>query len=201
MGNCDMRLASIQAPKRGGRDRRLAGQRPSARLAAFTLIEVLITVVIIGIAAAIVVPKIAELGTFSVQGAARLVVADLLYAQNEAVARQEKIAVVFDPAHNVYRLLDVNGPDDEAGTGDDNAILEAPMRGGLYVVNFSTDSRFNGIELSDADFAATDPPRVIFNALGAPSCGGYVELDIGQTQYRIRVTPFTGRVTVRRVAK
>ena len=66
----------------------------------FTLVEMLIVVVIVGIAGAIVVPHMLWGSQFGLQAATRMVIADLVYAQNEAVAHQTVCRVVFNGANN-----------------------------------------------------------------------------------------------------
>jgi prepilin-type N-terminal cleavage/methylation domain-containing protein len=53
---------------------------------AYTLVEMLITVVILAIAAALVIPSMGQTGVLRVQGALRMVVSDLTTAQSDAVA-------------------------------------------------------------------------------------------------------------------
>ncbi|MBI1367443.1 MAG: prepilin-type N-terminal cleavage/methylation domain-containing protein [Planctomycetes bacterium] len=155
--------------------------RQSAR--GFTLIEVLVVVIILGIAGAIVVPHMLEAGTLSIQAAARMIISDVLYAQNEAIARQATYKVVFDAANNSYRLTDAN-----------DVTLSAAWRGGAFVVDFDQDRRFSGVQITKVDFAGGN--TVSFDELGAPSTGGTVELSADGHQYRVTVTAFTGRVTV-----
>ena len=154
------------------------------RSRAFTLVEVLVVLVIIGIAAAIVVPHMLDVGTMSVQAASRAVIADILFAQNEAIARQATRRVVFDLAENRYRL-----------TEGDGTVLPAPSRSGaLYEVDFAGDRRFEGVTLAAANF--DDEAVLSFDALGAPAAGGVVDLTAGATRYRLTVAAFTGRVTI-----
>ena len=155
-----------------------------SRRRGFTLVEVLIVLVIIGIAAGIVVPHMLETGTLRAQAAARAIIADILFAQNEAIAMQTTRRVVFDLDANQYSLTDAGG-----------TALPAPSRsGGLYTVDFRNDRRFQGVELSAANF--DDEPVLEFDALGAPASGGQVEVTAGDTRYRITVATFTGRVTI-----
>ena len=150
----------------------------------FTLVEVLIVLVIIGIAAGIVVPHMLETGTLRAQAAARAIIADILFAQNEAIAMQSPRRVAFNVDDDQYSLTDGGG-----------TALPAPSRsGGLYTVDFGNDRRFEGVALSAADF---DGEAVLeFDALGSPSSGGQVEVTAGDTRYRITVAAFTGRVTI-----
>lgn len=153
---------------------------------AFTLIEVLSVVVILGIAGAVVVPQMLNRGNLQIQAASRIIIADLLYAQNEAITRQAVRRVVFDTAANSYKLTDGNG----------NVLAVSWKNGSAanYVVNFSADSRFDAVTLKTASFGGTQ--TIEFDPLGAPNNGGTVDLVTGSTTYRISVAAFTGRVTV-----
>lgn len=156
---------------------------------AYTLIEVLVTVTILGIAAAIVVPSMLQGGTLGVQAAARTVVADLLWAQNDAIADQADRRVVFDVPNQNYRIADASG----------DTLYVAWKSGSAqnYVVDFTDDHRFAGVELISADFAGAS--EITFDDLGAPSQGGEIQLRFNNDTYRVSVAPFTGRVTVARV--
>lgn len=160
----------------------------SRRAKAYTLVEVLIVVTIMSIAAAVVVPQMIKSGTLSVQAAGRMVIADILIAQNEAVAQQANRKVVFDTANNKYHLA---LPDDSVlGKAWINGDTEA----GNYIVEFSNDTRFAGVKLTNVDFSGGSVLE--FDALGAPVNGGTVDIEFEEHKYRITVTPFTGRVTI-----
>ncbi|MFW6033334.1 MAG: GspH/FimT family pseudopilin, partial [Phycisphaeraceae bacterium] len=158
-------------------------QSPCRR--AFTLVEILVVVVILGIAGAIVVPHLLTAGQLGVQAAARSVIADILYAQNEAVAHQKIRAVIFSPDSESYQLTDEQGTPIEAawrmGGGD---------RG--YAIDFTRDKRFEGVKIVSADFSGQ--PKLEFDELGTPSSGGSIVLQYNEQQYRVNVAAFTGRV-------
>ncbi len=166
-------------------DRRSHLNKP-ARPSAFTLIELMIVISIMALTMLLVVPHIASSASFEVQGAARAVVSDLLYAQSEALANQAPRKVIFDVPNNRYRLTD-----------DSDVTLPAAWLGGSYVVAFGDGSEFDKVTLESAQFGGQS--TVMFDELGAPASGGTVDVVAGNHRYRVTVTAFTGRVSVEEV--
>lgn len=158
----------------------------------FTLVEVLIVVVILGIAGAIVVPNMLQGGRLGLQAAVRMVIADAVYAQNEAIGHQTIRRIRFDLDNNRYYITDGSG-----------TTLNASWKAGAdegenFFVDFDHDQRFQNVKLDTVDFAGTD--TLEFDALGSPKSGGTVELSTGTFRFRITVAPFTGQITVAEVA-
>ncbi|MEM9019921.1 MAG: GspH/FimT family pseudopilin [Planctomycetota bacterium] len=168
--------------------------RPTQRTG-YTLVEVLITVTIMGLAAAIVVPNMLQGGTMGVQAGARMVVADLLFAQNEAMAHNSARRIVFSPSTDSYH---VQKYDSNAGAWvlDYNPVIGGDDKNN-YEIDFTEDPRFRGVDIVSADFGGSD--TIQFDDLGNPSSGGTVRLRYDQHIYDIDVAPFTGRVTVEKV--
>jgi len=159
---------------------------------AFTLVEVLIVVAIMGLAAAIVVPQMLNPGKLHIQAAVRSVIADLMVAQNEAVVRHAPRCVVFDIANSQYTL-----------TEGDGTPLSAPWgRDGVHRVSFRKDNRFKNVRLENANFGSNAEEKHIveFDEMGAPAAGGSIDVVSGTTRYRIKVSDMTGKVTVESVA-
>lgn len=167
------------------------GRQCDHRHSGYTLVELLLIVSIMGLAAAIVVPHMIRSGQLTIQAAGRAIIADILYAQNEAVANQEPRKVTFDVAGNRYRVTDA----------EDKTIGVSWKSGGSatqnYVVDFNRESRFAGVKLASVNFAGGT--TLEFDDLGAPVNGGTIDLVFEDTRYRISVAPFTGRVTIDRV--
>jgi prepilin-type N-terminal cleavage/methylation domain-containing protein len=153
---------------------------------AFTLIELMIVISIIALTAMLVVPHIASSASYEVQGAARALAGDLLYAQSEAIANQQSRQVIFDAPNNSYRLTDAS-----------DVTLPAAWLGGSYRVSFGAESEFNDVAIESPQFGGQS--AVVFDEMGAPSSGGSVELVAGPHRYRVTVTAFTGRVSVEEV--
>jgi prepilin-type N-terminal cleavage/methylation domain-containing protein len=173
----------------------------SSRRRGFTLLEILVTVVIMGIAGALVIPAMGETGILRVQGAVRSVVADLTFAQADAVAFQERRALMFDVQNNVYRMVQVPG---DMLDPDNNTLYDPTKPDGRYVMSLA-DPRFGGAHLVSASF--DNEPFVIYDALGGPvadasgavpGSGGQVRISGSRQTFTISVEPFTGRVTVTR---
>ena len=157
--------------------------RPTGRRSAFTLAEILVVVVILGIAAMVLVPMVSDRSSFQARAAARTLIADIMYAQNTAVTRQEDINVIFSPDSESYRLTDANG------------TLTNPVTKADYVVQFGQDNRTDRVDLVSADFNGSQ--TLTFNSLGAPEpTGGNVVISAGTTSITITVAPVTGRITI-----
>lgn len=156
--------------------------------AAFTLVEVLVVITVIAIAGAIVVPSMTQTGSLTVQAGGRMVIADLLFAQNDAIAQQKSRKVVFNEAANKYHLAAIDGT--MLGVNWKSGQASA----GNYVIDFNNDDRFRGVRIENVTFG--DDAEVIFDALGGPDTGGSVDVVFGEFRYRVTVTPMTGRVTI-----
>jgi prepilin-type N-terminal cleavage/methylation domain-containing protein len=169
----------------------------------YTLIEVLIVVIILGIASAVIVPSLSEAGSLGLQGAARLVIADILYAQNEAIASGQDRGVVFDVLNNRYRVVERFDSNNDGILDTERPITMNWKSGDAenYVIDFNRDQRFKNMQIISARFPdePTAASTLWFNDLGAPETstdGGVVELGYQVKRIQINVSPLTGRVTV-----
>ena len=172
----------------------------TAHRRAFTLIEVLITVTILGIASAILIPQMGQAGILRVHGAVRQLVADITFAQADAVAFQERRAIVFDLPNSTYALVAVPGSTVDVAN---NVMYDPTKPNGRYAVDVK-DVRFGGCFLESVDFG-NGSRTLIFDALGGPvtsasgntpSNGGTVAVVGAKQKYVLTVEAFTGRVTV-----
>ncbi len=181
----------------------------------YTLIELIMVIAVLALAAALLTPHLVGRDSLTVQAAVRLVIADLSFAQSDALANQEHRRVLF--LANGYRLLRVTQadfPPEDPFDPDTADCLIDPLGGRQYVVDFEQDERFAGVTIDpdqttiDGRTLAAYPTAGIslnYDELGGtvhatnanlPGNGGTIVLTYDAESYRITVEPFTGKLTV-----
>lgn len=183
----------------------------------FTLVEILMVVVILGIASAVIVPQIGTRSDLKARAAARMVTADLIYAQNMAIATQRMHYVKFDLANNRYSVMEEMPLDSGTGVTGIEKVMLHPVNKTNYVVQFgaaggsryaelaldAAGTVFNGISL---DYR---PSYVVcFDELGTPfvysstlsSCNemldGNVRVKSGTFVLNVKVQRYTGEISI-----
>ncbi len=176
--------------------------RTNRRRRGYTLIEVLVTVTIIGIAGAMVAPSMGQAGVLRIQSAVRMVVSDITFAQMDALGYQEQRAIVFDTENNKYTLIQVNGNSIDMDT---DALYDLKGPNQRYEIDLN-DPKYGGTVIESAEI--DDDAVLIFDEMGGPvsapgtsnlSDGGSIVLAGPVSRWRINVAAFTGRVTVTRL--
>jgi type II secretion system protein H len=160
------------------------------RISGFTMIELLIVVVIIAIAAMTVIPMMSSAGSVQIRSAANMIAADIEYAKSMAIARGQNFSVVFDKDADSYSIKDQTG----------SVILHPVKKGSSYVVGFR-DKGLDKADLADVDFDGTN--TVKFDYLGSPYNGnnnplnkGVIKLQAGGITITITVEPVTGFISI-----
>ncbi len=93
---------------------------------AFTLIEMLVTLTIIMVAAAIVIPRLRDDSQFRLIAASQLMASDIELAQIMTITNpQDPTLVRFNPSAGEYWLAAASAPDDPIDRG---ALIEIPSR-------------------------------------------------------------------------
>ena len=161
----------------------------------FTLVELLIVIVIIAIAALTAIPMMSSAASVQIRSAANMIAADLEYAKSMAISRGQNYSVVFDKDTESYRI------EDQSGT-----VIQHPVKKGFpYEITFSTDGRLNKVDIVDVDFDPGSDNTITFDYLGSPYSGtgttsplnsGVISLQAGGTTTTVTVEPVTGFVSI-----
>ena len=156
----------------------------SDRASGFTIIEVLIVVVILSIAAFVAIPMVGSAASMQIRSASNMIAADLEYARSMAISRGANYTVVFDCNNNRYWIEDQY-----------NTVISHPVKKGFdYVVDFQNDSRLGKVGIIDE---ANNLSSVTFDYFGSPANGGDIELEAGEDiEITISVEEVTGFITI-----
>ena len=178
-------------------------QRHAPTSGGFTLIEILVVVVILGIAAAIVVPAIGSRDDLKTTSAARMIMADLIYAQNRSISQQRKHFVVFDDANETYSVFE-----DKRPAVPNMTIITHPVEASAFTVNLgpSGPGPIRDVYIGLADF---DGKKILmFDELGTPYSydaatnteaaltAGQVRLTCKALTLTVTVEPFSGELRI-----
>lgn len=179
----------------------------------FTLIEVMVVVVLLGIAGVLVIPSMSQTSVLRVQSSVRTLVADVAFLQSDAVAFQSRRAIMFGvvPVYdsesaswgfvegNGYTLAEVRGAELNLET---DALIDPDDPNRPFGRDF-TRAEFGGAVLSDPSF--NGGALLIFDELGGPVAeldgpdpgnGGTVLVSGSGAEFRVEVQAYTGRVRV-----
>jgi MSHA pilin protein MshC len=74
----------------------------------FTIVELIVTMVIVGIMAVVVVPRFSLLGGFDSRGMRDQTIATLRYAQKSALAQRRHVCVVIDASSDIALTIAAN---------------------------------------------------------------------------------------------
>jgi prepilin-type N-terminal cleavage/methylation domain-containing protein len=164
----------------------------------FTLIEIIMVVVILGIAAFMAIPMVSNAADVQVRAAGNRIAADIDYAKSMAITHQQSYSVVFDPAGESYDIRV-----EPAGSGN---VIDHPVNPGAFVVDFSSDGRLARVDVVDADFDSDSDHAITFDYLGSPHSGtatgnpllntGQITLTADNFTLVVNVEPVTGYVTI-----
>jgi prepilin-type N-terminal cleavage/methylation domain-containing protein len=165
-------------------------------LPAFTLVEVIIVLIIVGIIAAVAVPLYSSAASVQLNTAANIITSDLEYAKSMAMSTGRSYSVVFDTSTETegYRINDSAGQ-----------VISHPVHiGASYIVSFAKDSRLNKVDIVSANFDSKNGVR--FDYLGAPYAwdgssasslnNGSIQLRAEGNPLTVKIEPVTGYISI-----
>jgi len=160
----------------------------------FTLVEIMMVVAILGLAAAIAVPLLSDTKDVQVASASRQVVSALLFAQTASISEQTPYQIVVDNVTDSISVLDQ----------DDAPITDDLLSQTSLQVSFPTTPNMSQVKVDSVDFDGGN--RIWFDRLGAPYSGliadntpmntGQIILRAGDHTVTVNVEPVTGRITL-----
>jgi Tfp pilus assembly protein FimT len=152
---------------------------------AFTLVEVMIMVIIVGIIAAIAIPMYTSAASVQLSAAANMIASDLEYAKSMAISTGKTYQVVFNTAAATegYSLKNSTG-----------TTIANPVRVGQdYIISFASDGRLNKVDIASTTFGGT----ISFDYLGTPSVNnGEVVLTAEGSTIKVKIESVTGYITI-----
>ncbi|MBI9017443.1 MAG: prepilin-type N-terminal cleavage/methylation domain-containing protein [Phycisphaerae bacterium] len=163
------------------------------RQSGFTLAEILMVVVILAIAAAIIVPAMADTEEFILNSAAIDLNNALTYAQTQSIATGKIHRVVFSSDDQTV-TIQIQNNDLSYGT------IKHPITKQDYQMSFGEPS-YAGIAMENIDFDAGD--YLLYDGMARPYsdvgvdlADGSVELTGKELSRKITVQPVTGKITI-----
>jgi len=161
----------------------------------FTLIELVITLIIVAILAVLAVPRIMDIGGMRLDTVVDKVAADIKYSREFAMNHNQRTRITFDAGAESYtiRALDVQ-------SGVWNIIQDPTTRGNFQV--FLNLGACTGVVIMSANFDGQS--AVEFNSYGAPfttggalAAAGNVTLsNAAGDRSSVNVAPVTGRIEI-----
>lgn len=161
----------------------MSKKRNNSFLKGFTLLEIIVTIAILSIAAMLAIPMLGSAGVSQVKAAADMIASDIEYAKSMAIRSQKSYTIEFDAGSESYQI--------ELTTG---GVIDHPLKPGTdFIVTFGVGS-FGNVDMSGVDFGGGS--TVSFNYLGSPDNGGRVVVSDGSYSLNVDVEPVTGYVRI-----
>jgi prepilin-type N-terminal cleavage/methylation domain-containing protein len=176
----------------------------------FTITELLVVVIILGVLAAVVTPGIQSADPEKLDLAASQVAEALRFARSEAMRTGDVHAVRIQQANETITVEKTNVAIEPV---DAESILYHPVTKQSYTFDVSAESATSGVEVQNPIdvfhyVGVGRRKRVLFDAQGMPIymkpiagetyhlTNGDVRLKLGERQLTVVVHPYTGRVTI-----
>jgi prepilin-type N-terminal cleavage/methylation domain-containing protein len=152
------------------------------RKGGFTLLELLVSLVVISVIAALAIPAYFGRSDVTLENAAVLLAKDLRAAQNRSAYLGEITRLEFLDGGDGYRVLDV------FGKPIDNPRNELP-----FERRYSVDAVFRGVTVAAVDHAGA---AILFDEHGEPDGPASITLRFEDDERTIRLTSPSGAIEI-----
>ncbi len=149
----------------------------------FTILELLILMVVLGIAASVGIPSYFNRPDVTLKSAAELLANDLREVGGRAAVYRESLCVRFDGDGGGYSATDRSGQ-----------LLVSPYGGGAFVRRYGVDAVFRGVTIEALE--PETPRSVTFDATGTASRSVAVTLGYGGETRVVTLAARSGLVAV-----
>ena len=155
-----------------------------------TLVELLIVIVLVAIAAALAVPLLADTEATRLRAAARLLVADLAFAQIESITHaDDPCVVIFDSVSHAYSI---------AKASDPATPMTEPVTNQPYTVQFGTGRAAESTGVTIQSYSLDGDDRVTFGLYGEldQTTPATITLQAGALTMTVQIDPASGEATL-----
>ena len=154
--------------------------RPNSKEAGFTLIEMIVVIVIVGVLSAYAIMKSYSTAQFTLLSQAQTMASDIRHVQSLATTWGRSLRITADTANGIYSVSCVT-----AGTSPCNfAPVLNPSTGAAFSVALQQGAVLSG------------PATLDINSLGQPSAAGVYGLSASGATKNVSVSALTGFVVV-----
>lgn len=132
-----------------------------------TLLETIMLMAIIGMLAALSIPRAGSIAGYAAHATARQLIADMRYTRGQAIATTKNHVLRFYTGHTEYKIFSVDGGAEEQ-VGRTRKIRD--------------------------NVACSGPDEIVFYPFGDADSAGVISLVGAEDQYDINIVAATGRV-------
>lgn len=169
-------------------------QKISGTLSGFTLFELLVVILIIGLISAFVMPRMAaSLPGVKLKSTTRAVAASLRYARSKAVSESTPYVVIIDSTQKLLVVEPIEKVTDAADLSSLREILNASKQQKVYEIPNEIEL---GVVSSNTADEAADAFPIFFFPRGDSTGAKIVLQNPRQRQYTVTVDRITGMVEI-----